>query len=450
MFHNRDNRVSGGPKTADVVVIGFALFSMLFGAGNVIFPPYLGMQAGPDWLGAFTAYYIAAIGLALVAMYALLKMNGTHGVTDRLNKGASIALMIAIVMCIGPMLCIPRTAATTHEMTVMVLAPNVPVAVTSVVFFAIIYALCVKKSAIVDIIGKFLTPALLIGLLILIVMGVMHPINDIALIPQVDRVLVSAVDAGYQTMDTLGAMLFGTILLASISDKGYTEGPNRKKVFFGAATIAGVLLFIIYIGLVYLGATVSTMFEGSISRADLVIAIVDALMGRTGVIILGIVVALACVTTSVALCSASAEYFIELSGNKVSYPVMLAIVCAFSAAIATLGLDAIVEIASPILNIVYPPMLILVIISAFAPNTDNTISRFAVAGSVIVASLSVLNSFGIGGGALAVVDALPLTCVSMGWLIPSIIFGAVGYAVVKIRHHHHHADPMDYYAFPGK
>lgn len=433
-------------KKGDILVIGLALFSMLFGAGNVIFPPYLGMQAGGQWLGAFVAYYAVAIGLALLAMYALMKMGGTEGITGRLGGFFSAILMTAIVLCLGPMLCIPRTAATTHELAVQVLAPSVPPIVTAIVFFAIIFALCIKESAIVDIVGKFLTPAMLVGLLVLIVMGIVSPIDEIPAHPQISRVMVSAVDAGYQTMDTLGAMLFGGILLGSIAAKGYTDRASERKAFFGASVIAGTLLFAVYIGLVYLGATVSGIYDGSVTRATLVLGIVEALMGRAGVVVLGIVVSLACITTAVALTSASAKYFSKMSGGRVGYPVMLALMCVTSVAIAAMGLDTIINVASPILNIVYPPMLILVCVAVFAPELPDYISRSMVAGAVITVVLGMLDSYGIGGGALSFANDLPLSNLSMGWLLPALIFGAAAFGLSHVhaggKHHHGHFFPV--------
>ena len=103
-------------KTKDIFIIGFALFSMFFGAGNVIFPPHLGMQSGAQWLMGFACYYLADIGLALVALFAMLKCGSTEGITRRVGRIPSAILMTAIVLCIGPMLAIPRTGATTFEL----------------------------------------------------------------------------------------------------------------------------------------------------------------------------------------------------------------------------------------------------------------------------------------------------------------------------------------------
>ena len=142
----------------DIIVVGFALFSMFFGAGNVIFPPYLGMESGPAWLAGFSAYFIADIGLALAAMFALLRVGSSEAVLQRVGRVPSEVLMCAIILCVGPMVAIPRTSASTFEMAIAPNLPGVSAVVFSVLFFALILALCIRESAVVDIVGKVLTP----------------------------------------------------------------------------------------------------------------------------------------------------------------------------------------------------------------------------------------------------------------------------------------------------
>ena len=97
----------------DIIVVGFALFSMFFGAGNVIFPPYLGLESGSQWVSGFATYFIADIGLAMLAMFALLRVGSSEAVVSRVGQIPAAVLMSAIILCVGPMVAIPRTAATT-------------------------------------------------------------------------------------------------------------------------------------------------------------------------------------------------------------------------------------------------------------------------------------------------------------------------------------------------
>ena len=404
----------------DIIVVGFALFSMFFGAGNVIFPPYLGMEAGPQWLAGFSAYFIADIGLALLGMFALLRVGSSEAVTLRVGKVPSEILMCAIILCIGPMVAIPRTSATTFEMAIAPNLSGVSPVLFSVLFFAVILALCIKESAVVDIVGKVLTPLLLLGLFAIIVKGIVTPLGEIAALPQIANVAVTGIKAGYQTMDALAALPFGIIVLQSVTAKGYDSGKKQFRVVSGAAVLAGVLLLAVYMGLAYLGATVSAQYTGAIGRAQLIMAIVEALMGKVGMILFGVVVGLACVTTAIALTSSAAAYFAELCRGKVSYKAFVIAICVFSAVVSNLGLDRIVAVAAPVLDVIYPPTLVLIFISLLMPRVPDRVSRGAVIGALITSALCTLTAHGVR---IPFVASLPLYDLGLSWLLPAAVFG---------------------------
>ena len=382
----------------DVIVVGFALFSMFFGAGNVIFPPYLGMESGPQWLAGFSAYFIADIGLALAAMFALLRVGSSEAVLQRVGRVPSEILMCAIILCVGPMVAIPRTSASTFEMAIAPNLPGVSAVVFSVLFFALILALCI------------------------IINGIVTPLGTIAPEAKIDSAVVTGVKAGYQTMDALAALPFGILVLQSVVDKGYTESGKKFRIMSGSSILACVLLLAVYMGLAYLGATVSAQYTSEIGRAQLVMAIVEALMGKTGMIIFGIVVGLACVTTAVALTSSAAAYFAKLCRGKVPYKVFVIAICVFSAVVSNLGLDRIVAIAAPVLDVVYPPTLVLIFISLVVPRLPDRISRGAVIGALLMSVLCTLDGYGVP---LTFLHKLPLFELGFAWVLPSVLFGAV-------------------------
>lgn len=415
----------------DSIVVGFALFAMFFGAGNVVFPPYLGMHAGEQWANGFLFYFIADIGLALVAMFAILHAGGADNITGRIGHAASNVLMCAVILCIGPMVAIPRTAATTLEMSVTPFFSGMSPVVFSIIFFAVILLLSIKQSAVIDIVGKILTPALLIGLLVLIVKGFVSPIGDIIDTGvSASEVTVNGIKSGYQTMDVLAAMAFGIIILSSADEKGYTDSKSAAKMIGIAAALSGVLLMIVYFGLTYLGATASTVFPTDISRANLVIGIVELLLGKAGLIIFAIVVALACITTAVALVSSAASFFAKLADDKISYGVFVVVICVSSAVISNLGLDMIIAIATPVLDIVYPPMLVLILLSWFGDKLHKSVYVSSVAGSLIASVLATASLYGMS---VPVIDSLPLASLGLGWLTPAALFGLVAYLVSKVK-----------------
>ena len=412
-------------KVVDSLVIGFALFSMFFGAGNVIFPPYLGLGSGDQWPLGFLGYYIADVGLALLSMFAILRQGSPTGVTARIGKVPAVMLICAIVLCIGPMLAIPRTAATTYETSLLPLTSAVSPVAFSVVFFLVVLVLCLRESAVVDIVGKILTPVLLAGLLVLIVVGIVHPLGPVSSEPLVENVAATGIEAGYQTMDVLATLIFGYIILKSAWKKGHREWKDQARVVAGASVVAGVGLLVIYLGLTYLGATTGTFFDLSVDRTQLVITIVRDLLGQGGMILFAVVVALACLTTSVGLVSSCADYFSGLTSGRLPYKALVCVICLFSAIISNFGINEIIAIASPILSVVYPPTLVLIVLAMTGNRLKNKwIFRLGALGALVV---SLVENVGpMVGLDVSFLSHLPLDALGFGWVLPAALCAVVG------------------------
>ncbi len=409
----------------NILVIGFALFSMFFGAGNIIFPPYLGMEAGSHWMLGFIFYYMADIGLAIVAIFALIKNDGDiYMLTGRIGKIPGKVMVSVIVLCIGPFIAIPRTGASVHEMLVLPLADNVSPLITTSVFFFIVLMLTIRESAVVDILGKFLTPLLFIGLLFLIITGILFPFGDIAAEPKIDNVVIAGVNSGYQTMDVLAAMIFGIIVVKSVMEKGYTTPSAKYKAVRASSLVTGFGLLIVYCGLTYLGATASTIYDIDINRSQLIINITDGLLGDAGVLVLGIVVMLACLTTAVALVSSGSDYFSSLSGGRISYKLLAVVICVFSAVIGNFGIDTIVMLAEPVLSLVYPGALTLIVMGLFSDRLSDYTIRGAVVGALVGSLLELLYNYEILQ--LTFVPHLPLSTFGFGWLVFAAAGGIAG------------------------
>lgn len=415
----------------DSIVVGFALFSMFFGAGNVVFPPFLGFGSGQQWANGFIFYFIADIGLAMLALFALIKAGGAENITGRVGTVASNILMCAIILCIGPMVAIPRTAATTYEMSIAPLISGISPVLFSIFFFIVVLLLSIRQSAVIDIVGKVLTPALLVGLLALIIKGVIDPIGPIInMRVSAGFVTKNGISSGYQTMDVLGAIAFGVLIIKSANDKGYTEQKSSSRMIARAAAISAALLFIVYFGLTYLGATAGTVFNKDIGRAELVICIVKWILGDVGLVLFAIVVALACLTTAVALVSSAASFFEKLFKGKVSYKLLVVIICVASTAIANLGLDKIVSIAAPILDIVYPPTLALVLMSWLGDRIGKLVYSTTAGFAAVLSVLTTLSGYIQG---LDFINRLPLADLGLGWVIPTAVVFVVSVMIESIN-----------------
>lgn len=413
------------------LVVGFALFSMFFGAGNIIFPPYVGLAAGSDWFMGFLCYYMADVGLAMLAVFAMLRTESigkVESIMVRLGNIPAKAMMIAIVTCIGPLLAMPRTAATTFSMT---LAPflggdNI---VASVIFSAIFFALTLifacRESALVDIVGRYLTPLLVIGLMLMITLGVLSPIGPINATPQIDNVAWMGISAGYQTLDVLAIIVFGLLVVNAMKARGYSSA-RMKFISVGLASIvAGITLFIVYLGLCYLGATASTLYPEDVDKGLFVMAISGRIFGSIGAFVLSIVIGLACLTTAIALAGSMGTFFSTLTDGKISYRNATIFSCVFSAVVANFGLNSIIQLAAPILTIVYPGVLAVIVLSLFDKKIKNdNVFRMAAAGAMAVSFCEVMS--GYWPDIFNFIDVLPMQDYGFGWIVPAAVCGCLG------------------------
>ena len=416
-------------SSKDIIVFGFALFAMFFGAGNLIFPPYLGIITGPKWLISFIGFTFADAGLALLAVMAATKFEGDlNKMFSRAGEKLGIAIGCADILCIGPLLAIPRTGATTYEMGIMpIFGDKIPVVIFCIVFFIITYILTIKPSKVIDIVGQFLTPALLIALAVIIVKGVISPLGPIVEEPMIQGVVGEGIAQGYQTMDAFAAIALASVLIVSLNEKGYNTVSDKLKAIMKSGVLACVGLALVYGGLCFLGATVSTMYGVDAQQSQVIVNITEGLLGQTGKVILAVCVALACLTTSIGLTSATGQFFEKLSGGKLKYKTVVLAVCIFSACMASIGVGGIIKVASPVLSIVYPPTIVLVILAFFTEKIQNdNVYKFAVYTSLIVSILTVIQSYGV---AMPFLDYLPLKEFGFNWVVPVLIAGLIGHFV---------------------
>ena len=417
--------------TKDVMIMGFALFSMFFGAGNLLFPPYLGMVSGEQWLTSLAGFVVADVGLALLVIAAVAKCNGE--MDNVLNRAGNIVakfIGISAVLCLGPFLAIPRTAATTYEMGIMPLFGNLGntgAIIFSVIFFTLTLILTIKPSKVVDILGQFLTPILLIALIILIIVGILNPIGDISQSQMIDNNLFAeGITQGYMTMDALGAGILSAVIITSIGNRGYKKTSDRVKLMLKSGVVAGIALVIVYGGLVYLGATLSGIkgLNETTSQASLMVIITENLLGNPGKIILGIIVSLACLTTSIGLTSGAAEYLKSISNGKLSYEKVVIAICVFSTIISSFGVDMIIKYSAPMLELIYPALILLSIMSLLGHKikNDNAFKGGAYV-TLLVSVLSVANSlFGVA----PFMTKLPLAQYGFNWVVPAIVGALLG------------------------
>ncbi|RXI49071.1 branched-chain amino acid transport system II carrier protein [Clostridium tetani] len=420
-------------STRDAFVIGLALFAMFFGSGNLIFPPYLGKLVGNNYPIAILGFLITGVGLPLLGILSCAKVNGTfRDIATPVGNFFAVAVTTSIILAIGPMIAIPRTAATTYELSIQPFFPNINITTAIIVYFLINLAFVLRPSSIIDTIGKFLTPALLILLLTIIIKGILVPIAPIENI-SFTNVFSSSLLEGYQTMDATASVIFASIIIAAVRQKGYNDVSDIIKITSLSGIIAVIGLGTIYGGLMYLGSQTVNIFPADITKTALLTQITQIILGRTGSLFLALAVALACMTTSIGLTSSAAKYFEDITNGKLKYKVNAIVISIMSILIASLGVDDIVAFAVPVLQILYPIVIVLVILTflGFNHKTILTITAYT---TLFVGILDNLKSVGLNIGFVnKFISLIPLSNIGFSWLIPAVIAFLFSLVYVKLK-----------------
>lgn len=416
----------------DALTIGFALFAMFFGAGNIILPPIIGLITGGDWYATVSGFSITAILAPFLGILAVLFSGDEF--TDlgrRINSKLGWILATAIILSIGPMVAIPRTAATTFEVGVLSIWPDFNPIISSAIFFGITLMLSISPSKVVDIIGQYLTPLLLVLLVSMVVMGILNPL-DVEALETVSNPLAFQIgfSEGYQTMDVLASVIYAGIIISAVKSKGYVSLKDKTQVTFTSGAVAIFCLLFIYGGLVYLGATSGYGSSESLKRTELLLYISSGILGSKGTIALALCIALACLTTAIALVCATGTFFQRLTKGRLSYRLIVVITCVSSGILAVNGVDSIIDYAAPFLGVIYPITLTLII---YMVAFGRIIKRKApfVAAIVTTTILAVLyfsvyladklDFVHYSSSVKNVLNQLPLSNYDVPWLIPSFI-----------------------------
>jgi len=429
-------------RKKDVITCGFALFAIFFGAGNLIFPPYLGVMSGDRWYQSMIGFLLTDPVIPIVGVLATMKLGGrADDLGKRVSPKFAKLLGTLAILFIGPLFAVPRTGATTHEIfTQSLFGSNVPIVVTSVVFFAITWWLTINPSKVLDYVGNILTPALLVILTLIIAMSIITPPGEMVT-TDTTGLFTYGFKEGYQTMDGLGAALMSGLVITDLIRRGYDDEKARLKAGTGVGLVAFVLLALVYGGLTYAGAAVGNYYTIETSRTDILIGMTTLLMGGFGRVALGVAVALACLTTSTGLVSTCGNYFETITDGKLKYKTVVTVAIIISFAISLLGVDAIINIAVPVLTAIYPIVIVLIILSIFDEKIKYNWTYLGTVIGVSIASLSEgLGLFGemVGIDSIAglskVVKVLPLGGLGFGWILPAVVGGLIFTMLGKYLH----------------
>lgn len=422
-------------SSKEILVIGFALFAMFFGAGNLIFPPSIGLVAGEKWKAALLGFSLTGIGLPILGVLSVAISGGSiNTLLSKVGPKFALVFSILIMVLIGPLLAIPRTGATAFEIGIKPLFPSINPIISSLIFFGLTLFLALNSSSIIDIIGKFLTPILLVMVSTIIIKGILNPIG-VPIDTNITQPFSIGFGDGYQTMDLLAAIVFGSIIVDDIKNRGIIEKNEQFKTIAKTGLIAGIGLGIVYGGLLYLGATGSSVFIQGTEKVSLISSITRTILGNSGKTVLGICVYSACLTTSVGLTATVGHFFSKLSKEKLSYKTIVIISTIVSTIISNTGVESIITFADPILKIVYPIAIVLVVINVFDNLIeDKKIYLGATIGTFCVSLVDGLSAMGVNTSFIGeFIHTLPFADSGFGWLLPAILGIILSHLITKIK-----------------
>lgn len=415
-------------KKKDVIVTGFALFAMLFGAGNLIFPPIVGFNNGFQWKIAIFAFILTGVGFPLMAIFtSAFAGKDLDSFAIRVSPLFSKVFNILLILAIGPLLALPRTGATAFEMSFARGMEHYTLykILFIFIFFLVALLFSLKPNKVIDRVGVILTPILLLVLFIIIIKGVfISPLGTPANLSVTNPFRGGFLD-GYQTMDTLAAIVFSDIILKSIR-KNKELSPKTELSFLAQTSVIALGgLAIVYAGLGFIGSSLSGTLPTNVSSVELFTTAVHSLLGSSGNIILAICVTGACLTTAIGLIATVADYFSSLT--KINYQVLAIITTIISIVFAMFGVDIIVKLSVPILVFLYPIAIALIFLNLLKNKIKNdNVFVGTVIGTGIVSIYEAITVIGINIPTLETIhNSLPFVGLGFGWLIPAIVGGII-------------------------
>ena len=419
----------------DLLLVGLTLFSMFFGAGNLIFPPFMGALAGANGWSATFGFVISAIGFPILGIIAVARLGNLANLVGRVGKGFSVLYIVLIYLSIGPCLAIPRTASTSFEMAIPPFLAGdqvelIPIfqRIYSVVFFGLALLLAMHPEKLSDRLGKILCPTLLILIAVMFVGCLIAPpeggYGAVQTLYQ-SHPITQGFQDGYQTMDTIAALAFGIVIILTIHARGVTDRREMVRGAVKAGAIAGALLLVVYAALSHVGAMSTGAYPGMENGAQVLSHMMRHFYGSVGVIILAAIFIIACFNVCVSLISSCGEYFSTLI-PRIPYKVWAIIFGVLSLAIANVGLNTILEFSVPILTILYPVAIVMILMSFFNNWLDQRARVYPVTIAFTGVTSVLLAAAGYVEPLKEIMSMLPLFELGLGWVLPAVIGLVIG------------------------
>jgi branched-chain amino acid:cation transporter, LIVCS family len=439
-------------SVSSYTAIGVMLFALFFGAGNLIFPAQLGQYAGENLWPAITGFLITGVGLPLLGIMAM-SFSGSRDLQQlagRVTPAYGIFFTVLLYLTIGPFFAAPRTGTVAFEVGIAPFlgegAMQIGLLVFTVLFFAATLLFSLYPAKIVQTVGKFLAPGLVILLGILLITAMVNPMGE-AGAPQAayqNGAFVQGFLEGYNTMDALASLVFGIIVIKAIRNMGVTSTKGILISTAKSGLVAIGLLGAIYVGIAYLGASSVEVVGLASNGGPVLSSAVSHYFGSVGSLLLAVLILLACLTTAIGLTISCAEYFHTLL-PRFSYRTLVIFFASITFIIANFGLSNIIAFSIPVLMFLYPLAIVLMLLAFLSP-------LFQHKQAVYMAAIGVTFIIALFDGLKALCDSLgieyfswmtasisffertlPLYDKGLGWLLPALLATVIAAAIVKIQ-----------------
>ena len=405
-----------------LTITSFALFSLFFGAGNLILPPLLGFKAGNMWWLVALGFCISAALVPILGILAHAKLQGT--MFDFAKKVSPLfsTVYCFVIYAISITLPSPRTASVTHEMAVQPLWDS-SYLLTSLIYFVLVFAFAINRAKVLDLIGKLLTPAIL--LVLVLIMAIACLSLDFDFSPSsLTNAFSYGILEGYQTFDAIGAVVVGAVIIVSINLKeGDMVYADKRRLIRAAGFWAGLGLFIIYAGLILTGALFGKSFDPDISRTALLSGISMATLGNTAHPFLSVLVSLACFTTAVGIVTGTSDFIrSQFNDSVLAYRITAFLGCVLGVLVGQFNVGYLIAVALPALMLIYPITIILIILNVLPDRfTPPTVFKSVVWTTILFSIPDFLGSIGLRETISPYTSWIPLSEHQLGWILPALL-----------------------------
>ena len=437
--------------TKEYLLLGSMLFGMFFGAGNLIFPVYMGQLSGANSIPAIIGFCMTGVGLPLlgIAAIGISKSEGLFDASKKVSTWFSYFFTVILYLSIGPLFAIPRTATVsfTTGITPFITAGQTQLGlfIYTLIFFALVLLFSLRPSKIMTWIGKYINSIFLILLFCLLALSFIKPIGSFTSVQPTDGYIsqpfFTGLLEGYNTMDALASLAFAIVLINAIKEFHIKDAKEIAKITLKSGVIAVALMALIYFGLTILGAQ-SVLLQGASENGGVALAILAKhYYGSVGNVLLAGIMIFACLKTAIGLVTSCAETFVEVFPKTVSYRIYAIGFTLISFLLSNFGLDRILKYSLPALLFLYPITIVfvlLLLVGSFV-GENKIIYQSTIIATIIGAFMDTFSKpsytfmhSAFTDGVVNLYQKLPMYEIGFAWVIFSVIGLIIGFVLSKI------------------